>query len=144
MASRLKKPNVIAPVDIDINGETYQLRYGHLAYQQAELALTKLWGTRTTIPGLFSTIFNADDPNNANNRISVNEFTILLWAGMLHDMPDLQLQEVAEVIDPADLTQLIATVFNAIGVSLTKETPEVQGQNGEQKNDQMAEMPTMT
>lgn len=122
---KFKQTAPVQNTPIEINGETYQLRYDFTAFRKAEIELTKFWGQRTTIPGLLGSIFNnTEDTQILSDKISVSDVCVLLWCGLLHDDPTLTLETVANGLELADLATVLPVIIEAIGKSMSKAQPE--------------------
>lgn len=131
--AKFKRKTPIASTPITIDDTTYQLRYDFYAFRQAEIELTKLWGKRTTIPGLLGSIFETSEGTQVlSDKVSVSDLTILIWCGLLHEDATLSLDEVSQGLDLSDLATLFPIVINAIGESMTRATPEQQTAKNEE------------
>jgi len=129
--AKYQRKSAIPITPLEFEGEIYNLKYNYRAYEAAEMALTKAWGKRTTIPGLLGDIFDqSGSVSMLSNKLSVMEMCILFWAGQLHEHPDLTLNEVSDFLEFADLITIMPTIIEAIGKTLVK------SENTNVKNDQ--------
>lgn len=49
-----------------------------------------------------------------NNRSSVRVITHFIWAGLLHEHPDISVKEVLEKVDTTKLNEYVTVISNAV------------------------------
>ena len=127
--------NLVEPTPITLD-KPRTLLYTFNAYRVAEIELTKLWGTRTTIPGVLAAIYQNDTPGTSHmqaaeqstevpaatmsvlsNKISIAEVLIILWAGLLHEDKKLTLDYLGDNLFFNDLGSVLGPIITAVSAS---------------------------
>lgn len=88
-----------------INGRELKLLYDWNAIEQFENARNKDFYTLLT--------------SIQQRRFSIGDLKAMIWAGLLHDRPDITTSEVGSWFSPSDLGAAIDKVFSAV----TNQTP---------------------
>ena len=111
-------PSVVPLIPITLDRPRH-VRLGNPAIFQAELELSKLWGKRCSLFNVLA------------NDLGLNDLSIILWQGLLHEDPRLTLAYVQEhVMDMAKLTDIIEAVLQAWNAATAPAVPGV-ALNGE-------------
>lgn len=93
---------------VELRGEKYTLCFSMYAYDM----LNKECGINLFTDGV--------DMTNA----SPSSYVSLIWAGLITEMPQLTRADVARMIIPADLPQLIPVLMEAVQMSLPDDAPQ--------------------
>lgn len=93
---------------IELRGEKYTLCYSMYAYDM----LDKECGINLFTDGI--------DVASASPSMYVS----LIWAGLITEMPNLTRVDVARMLIPGDLPQLIPVIMDAVQMSLPNDVPQ--------------------
>ena len=94
-------PRLTPPIPVDLDCERH-LRLDARAIFQAERELCKLWGRQMNILTVIS-----------GGNLTLNDVSILLWQGLLHEDPSLTLAETQELMVFDKLPAIVTAVFEA-------------------------------
>ena len=85
-----------------------------------EINLDKPRRLRYTINALVALEEKLGKPISAIDRtkIGIKEFRLLLWAGLIHEDPNLTEEKVGELMDEADINYIAEKINEAIQISL--------------------------
>lgn len=68
----------------------------------------------------------------SDQKVGMKELRAMLWAGLLHDDPDLSLREAGDLIELENLQEISEKVTEAMTIAFPKNEPKnrVSGPNG--------------
>ena len=95
-------PSLTTAVPIDLDRRRY-LRLDNRAMFQCEVELSRLWNKKIS---LFHLLADTD-------ALGLNDLSVLLWMGLVHEDPTLTLVQTQELMDFAQLPLLITAILQA-------------------------------
>jgi hypothetical protein len=105
------------PVDVELGGKKYQLRFTMGALRRAQARLREIRGDKVSIFQLLS-------PKN-KEQLSPDEIVVLFHQGMRHgEHQDLTEEQVDDMIDARQLDSLAEKLALAMGGEIVREKPE--------------------
>ena len=106
-------PRIIPSIPVDFD-RPRTLRFDRRAVFQSEVELSRVWGKPTTFYEAIYSLANVF--GDTAMALSLNNLSVLLWQGFLHETPSLTLDEVQDALpfdDPAALFPLAGKVLEA-------------------------------
>ena len=95
-------PSLVPSVPVVLDKERH-LRLDNAALFRAERELSRLWGKRLSILQVLM------DPET----LGMNDLSVLLWCGLLHEDADLALSQVQDAMQVANFAALLEALYAA-------------------------------
>jgi hypothetical protein len=93
-------PSLITPIPIDLDRRRHVLLTNKAIFG-AERELSKLWGKHCSLYEVLS------------ETLGLNDMAIILWQGLLHESPTLNLEQVQDMIDFREIPALLTVILQA-------------------------------
>lgn len=124
-------PSVVPLIEITLD-RLRHLRLDRRAVFVAEQELTRLWGVPSTFYAAMLDLMNTVSAGQIGG-LNLNTMAILIWQGLLHESPDLTLEQVQDILPYQDIVkmfELAGALLNAWNVATTPPPNTPQEANG--------------
>lgn len=112
----MTEPRIVPRIPITLD-KPRTLLYDKKAVKLAELTLTKAWGQPYSFYRAMRLLsafgLEAYDAGDIS-KLSYIDLTIVVWAGCLHEDPQVPLEQIEDAVDPTDIRQLLELVVSVI------------------------------
>ncbi|HEX6827138.1 MAG TPA: hypothetical protein VF077_12545 [Nitrospiraceae bacterium] len=124
-------PSVVPLIPITLD-RLRHIRFDRRAVFTAELELTRLWGVPSTFYSAMLTLMNSCAAGEISG-LNLNTLSILTWQGLLHESPELSLEQTQDMLpfqDVVRMFELAASLLNAWNVATVAPAGTPQEANG--------------